>query len=385
MKKSYKIAFITSFDPEDRRAWSGSIHYIAESLKKHVGEIENLGPVPIPFERIKMMVSKNIRRITGKISYPDRSVAASMHYARIFERKLERKKYDFIVAPAASVEIANIETRVPIVYISDATFNIVKNDYSIFSTLSEKTLEDQERLERQSIEKSSLCVYPSKWAANSAIEDYKADKNKVKVIQFGANLDSVPEKELVTNKKIDDKIRMLFLAKEWDRKGGQTAFDTLLALESIGIEAELTILGVTPPKHIKHRNLKVIHYLNKNIQNERTKFNEILLKSHLLLLPTKTECFGLVFCEANAYGLPVFTRGVGGISSIVKNGINGFLHGKNESGTEFAKSIFNATRDKLIYSNLNKNSRKRFEEKLNWDFFGKELKRNLDKLTYGET
>ena len=378
--KSYKIAFITSFDPEDRRAWSGSIHYIAESLKKHAGSVDFLGPVPIPFERVRKMVAKNISRITKKISYPERSLSASKYYAKVFEKELRKKDYDFIVAPAASVEIANIKTDIPIIYISDATFNLVKNDYPIFSTLSKKTLKDQESLEKQSIAKASLCVYPSHWAADSAINDYRADKRKVKTIQFGANLDLTPERELVTNKRIENKIKMLFLAKEWGRKGGQTAFETLLALENMGIEAELTILGVTPPDDIKHKNLKVIPYLNKNIQNERDIFNEILLNSHLLILPTKAECFGLVFCEANAYGMPIFTRDVGGIPSIVKNGFNGFLLKKDDNGTEFAKSILNATNNKRFYSDLNRNSRKRFEERLNWDFFGKELKRNLDNL-----
>ena len=52
----------------------------------------------------------------------------------------------------------------------------------------------------------------------------------------------------------------------------------------------------------------------------RQRLEQIVSKSHRLLLPTRAECYGIVFCEANAYGLPVFATRVGGIPTIVKEG-----------------------------------------------------------------
>ncbi len=374
-----KIAFLTSFDPMDRRAWSGSIYYIASAVKKHIGSVDFFGPVTIPFIKLRKKAADLKFKITGKRSYPGRSLSASKYYGSVFEKKLTRKKYDYIIAPAASVELANLKTEIPIIYISDATFSLIKDEYTIFSSLSKKTLKDQEEFEKKAISSSSLCVYPSDWAAHSAIEDYGTKKDKVVVINFGANLDKTPEFNDVTEKKIDGTLKMLFLAKEWERKGGDTAFETLLALDFMGIDAELTVLGVSPPKNIRHEKLRVVPYLNKNNRDEREEFNKILHESNLLLLPTKKECYGIVLCEANSYGLPVFTTDTGGISSIVKNGINGFLLPQNATGTDFATLIIKEVL-KGDYSKLNMNSRLSFENRLNWDHFGIDLKKYLNKI-----
>ena len=46
--------------------------------------------------------------------------------------------------------------------------------------------------------------------------------------------------------------------------------------------------------------------------------------SDILLLPTQAECAGIVFVEASAYSMPIFTHDTGGISNYVINGINGY-------------------------------------------------------------
>ncbi|WP_137463714.1 glycosyltransferase, partial [Escherichia coli] len=44
-----------------------------------------------------------------------------------------------------------------------------------------------------------------------------------------------------------------------------------------------------------------------------------------LLLPTIADCYGMVFCEAAAFGLPVVATDTGGVSSIVINERTGIL------------------------------------------------------------
>ena len=50
--------------------------------------------------------------------------------------------------------------------------------------------------------------------------------------------------------------------------------------------------------------------------------------SDLFVLPSLTESFGLVFIEAMSCGLPIVATKVGGIPSIVKNGVNGLIFGQ---------------------------------------------------------
>jgi glycosyltransferase involved in cell wall biosynthesis len=62
---------------------------------------------------------------------------------------------------------------------------------------------------------------------------------------------------------------LLFVGRDWSRKGGDIAFKTLISLCERGVDAELVIVGSTPPPEIKHEKLRVIPYLDKNVPQQR--------------------------------------------------------------------------------------------------------------------
>lgn len=52
---------------------------------------------------------------------------------------------------------------------------------------------------------------------------------------------------------------------------------------------------------------------------------ELYIKSDLFILPSLLEGYGIVFCEALCYGLPVLATNVGAIPEIISHGYNGLL------------------------------------------------------------
>jgi len=216
-------------------------------------------------------------------------------------------------------------------------------------------------------------VYPSEWAAKSAICDYKAEPTKIEIIPFGANLDEPPLANEILSPKQTSSCRLLFVGRDWLRKGGDIAFQTLISLCERGVDAELVIVGSTPPPEIKHEKLRVIPYLNKNIPQQRKQLDELFLNSNFFILPTRAECYGIVFCEANAFGLPVFTTDVGGIPTIIKNGRNGYMLPLSASGEDYANLIGEKFSDKGVYENLVRSSREEYDMRLNWDKWAESL------------
>ena len=178
------------------------------------------------------------------------------------------------------------------------------------------------------------------------------------------------------------RVRILFLAKEWERKGRAIAVDTLQCLTEMVVDAELTVCGVRPPAGIDHPRMTVVPYLDKNVPQDRRRFEQILQASHLLLLPTRTECYGIVFCEANAYGLPVFATRVGGIPTIVNDGRNGYLLPVEAGGKEFAVRIADAISDRDRYRALNQGARDRYEKVLNWDAWGRAVRGAVEEVLH---
>jgi glycosyltransferase involved in cell wall biosynthesis len=184
-------------------------------------------------------------------------------------------------------------------------------------------------------------------------------------IPFGANIEI--EKTLIIPKKIDKNkpINILFLGVDWHRKGGEIVYETFLKLLEAGCNVNLTVCGCIPP--VKHSKVEVIPFLDKNKQHDLTFFIELLHKTHFLFLPSKAECFGVVFCEASAFGIPSITRNTGGISNAVYNGINGYCLEENAKVDDYFTIIQKLIENESEYEKLSLSSRKLYEDKLNWE------------------
>jgi len=89
----------------------------------------------------------------------------------------------------------------------------------------------------------------------------------------------------------------------------------------------------------------------------------------LLIVPSLAECYGCVYCEANAYGLPALARDTGGVSEIIKDGINGLLLKSNEQPEDFALRWLNIWCDREKYLSLSLNAHVEFEKRLNYEVF----------------
>ena len=87
----------------------------------------------------------------------------------------------------------------------------------------------------------------------------------------------------------------------------------------------------------------------------------LLHEANLLLLPSRTESFGLVALEAMASGVPVIASDVGGLPEVVEHGVTGFLApvGAVEKMAEYAVEILS---DCSVCRTFSKAARKRAVE-----------------------
>ncbi len=367
-----KIAFLTATNARDKKVRSGTLYYMGQALQKHCGDVYYLGPLNTKMEKLARWFNNvSIKLFKKNYSY-EHSILLSKSYARIVKRKLREESFDLIFAPVASTEIGFLNTEIPIVYTADATFALISDYYPDYFT-GQIVLSRMESdfIEKSAIQKADLILYPSKWAAQSAIRDYKSNKSKVHIIPFGANIDEAPSKNIIKGKKKSGNCKLLFLGVDWKRKGGEIAFETLLELDKMGFIAELTVCGCVPPEDCVHDRMTVIPFLDKNDEVQSKKLNELFFNSDFLLLPTRSEAYGVVFCEANAFGLPVITTDTGGVSSVIESGRNGFMLPIGATGIDYAELIKDIYVDDDKYYELVLSSREIFDEKLNWDSWAK--------------
>ena len=365
-----RIAYVTSNDPRDRRSWSGTHYYMAQALQRHCGDLVPIGPIKPGSLLLKKVLQKGLKLLTGKTYLYTHTVALSKQLANIVTKRMADQDFDLIFAPAASAHIAYLETDLPVVYLSDATFAAIVNYYPEFSGVLKSCIHEGNEIEQMAIDRASLLLYSSSWAAESARQDSTPEQAKVHVLPFGANLEAAPPAEAIMSRRPSGICKLLFVGVDWEKKGGALAFETLVELERLGVAADLTIVGCTPPKEYRHKNVSFIPFLNKNDPSQRQQLHKLYVDSDFFLLPTRADCSPIVLCEANAFGLPGIATDTGGISDIIKNGENGYLLPLHARANEYARTIAELYRNQERYLELRRNSRASFDLRLNWDSWG---------------
>ncbi|MEC4806947.1 MAG: glycosyltransferase family 4 protein [Jaaginema sp. PMC 1079.18] len=351
------------------------------ALQRRDIELVNLGFPRYP-NTLHSQIEKKLRSAVSLFQSPAASIFTESTRYKNFDARVEKQlrdaPCDAVIAPVASSELNFLETNVPIVYVTDATPRLIYDYYHIPETPAEFAIYEQREV--IALLKSKLLIYSSNWAANSAMTSYNAPKNKVKVIPFGANIESAPTLKEIEAKFKPSRWRLLFVGVSWERKGGIIAYETLLSLLERGVDAELTIMGCTPPAEIQHERLTVIPFLNKNNPGDRDRFNQMFLQSHFLVFPTRADCSPIATCEANAFGLPVIASNTGGLPTIIKNGKNGYSLPLEARGQEYADAIAQQITDDRTYENLVLSSRHEYDTRLNWDAWATSIQQAISEM-----
>ena len=377
--KQIKVGFLSSHNYFDRNAWSGGVYRMYQALKSKGFQMVNLGNPEKPslMQKVKNRLQpKKAPAIIGSEQY----IEENKQFADQIQSQLQKNPCDVIFAPVASREVSLLNSSVPVIYMSDATPELIKETYNLYPDEAGFLVADQQ--EKAAISTATKMVYPSEWVANSAINYYQANPEDIKVVTFGANVDPdvIPTVDQTLEKCQYQQCRLLFIGKDWHRKGGDIAFETLEILNKMGIDSELTFLGCIPPEGFQHEKMTVIPFLNKNIPKQQQQFSQLLLQSHFLLFPTRADCSPFVICEANAFGLPVITTDVGGIPTIINNGKNGYTLPLSATGKDYGNLITENFSDRSHYQQLVRASRQEYETRLNWDKWADSVSQVIENL-----
>ncbi len=380
-----KIAYATNFDPSDIHHWSGTGFSIWNSLKKKGVDVDFATSVKLPKSTRLLLDFKNkfYSRVLKRQFLPDRDLSfAKIHSKEIFIQISKIKNIEAILTPW-NPGVAFVPKGIPLITYSDATFNALINHNAHFKNLCHESRSNGNIIEEAAFNRASACVFASNWAATSAIRDYNLNPDKVYVVPFGANLQHPPSLEKVKNDIISrdsGSIKLLFIGVEWERKGGKVAVDITRRLNEMGIPTHLTIIGLSPEISLCEKEYVTVQgFLSKASGGEEHILNE-LARSHFLIVPSVAECYGLVYAEASACGVPAIARDVDGVPSVVRNNKNGHRFGLNASHSEIADWIANTFRDINEYRRLALSSRQEYDQRLNWNVAGASLEKIIQKV-----
>lgn len=376
-----KLSFATTSPTIDVLNWSGTEYYMAKSLSKYF-EMDYITDVKAP-----VFTLASIRKMCLYLQREGHYlVERSPEVAKVYAKQIETRMspdVDAIFSPS-SILLAYLKTNKPKVFYTDATFASILNYYDDTRKYCKQTVKEALALEKLALQNCDLAIYASDWAAQSAIDNLGADTAKIRVVPFGANLSEVPSIQVVQNaitKRSRDICKILFVGVDWERKGGKIVFDTVKRLNSMGLKTEMHIVGLDNLPEALSASFVVNHgFLNKNRKEDFERFSQILSTSHFMFVPSSAEAYGLMFCEASAYGIPSISSKTGGITTALRDGVNGRTFDLGTDPEVFAHYIYEIFNDRDAYEKLALSSYQEYLDRLNWDIAGKTMKNYLESL-----
>lgn len=382
--KGIKIAFVPGSYTRRRTqgSWMIAHKYMIQALEKHCGEVYNIGQISL---KVDLLMGRILNIVTRTVFKKRLLSTLSFHIARkygyVASQRLAKIPADVIIVPGGGAAcVAFLETNVPIIMIEGAPFASWYNNFPPTSNFLKRSYYEANVLQELALKKASFILNPSEWAVNSVMENYHIERRKVRVLPYGANIDNPPPLDAILAQRQLNNCRLLFVGADWKRKGGEIAFETLVKLEEMGIQAELIVCGCVPPASFSHERMKVIPFLDKHDARQYQELQNLFMTANFFLLPTRQDLFGFVFCEASAFGLPSIATNTGGVAGAVKDGENGFLLPLSAGGAEYADVIASIHRDKQRYAELVRSSRTAFDERLNWDAWAIEINKIIREI-----
>ena len=224
----------------------------------------------------------------------------------------------------------------------DSTTSQVLDSYGTGEQIAARYQHAVLQRERRAYQQAGAIVCMCQWAADSVIADYGIDPAKVHVVPGGANLDEaqlsqLPPAVLPPPPSAAQPLRLGFLGKEWQRKGGPFLLQLADALQQRGIPTVIRAIGPNPARLPAHPALQPLGFIHK--QSDTARFVAELRSWHFGTLFSEVEAFGISNRECLRLGVPVLAHAIGGIASSLPDAGCGHLFAAHPSAAEVADWI----------------------------------------------
>jgi glycosyltransferase involved in cell wall biosynthesis len=369
-----RLAYVTVGAATDVHEWSGLNAAIRASLVAQGCIVSDVDRLSASYP-LHLRLRKRVLAQFGVTYALDRSPFAASRRSQLASGQIARLNGVDAVVATGTTAVSQLDRGLPLALWADATYHSLRTTYPEYAAYSRASIEEGERLERAALERATLLCYASQWAADDAVDYYRQPRQKVRVIEFGANAESPFVDEAAAAAAVASRppspIGFAFIGMDWVRKGGNLAVEIVRGLNDAGIASVLTIAGCRPPAEVAALPfVRCLGFLSKKSAPDRERLDDLWRGSHFLLLPTLAECFGLVFAEAAAFALPSISRDVGGVRSAVIEGRTGLLMPADAGAPAYCDAIRALVRDQTRYRAMALAAYQDFQQRLNWRVAG---------------
>lgn len=366
-----RVAFVTLYDATDITMMSGTGYHISRGLVRHGIPIDLIGPLRKQHHPINIIRHAFQRTLLGRNDHPQRDSGFLRHFSGQVSERIKRSNKIDIVFASGGLPVSYLETDLPLVVWTDCTFANLLNYYPKYTNLSARTIRDGHAAERSLYARCDRAVFTSRWAMESAVHDYGLDPRRATVISRGANVSAIGSERALRERlgsRPRHRCELLFIGKDWARKGGDIAIETTRELNRRGIGARLTVIGSGGKiAGVDPGQVRLLGCFSKHSPGEAERFVQVIDESDFVIIPTRAEAYGISYLEAAARGVPALGTRTGGVAESIRHGVSGLVLEHADQASAYADEIERLHRDERAYSDLSLSAYRDHTERTSWD------------------
>lgn len=181
---------------------------------------------------------------------------------------------------------------------------------------------------------------------------------------------AISEKE-IQERSQKKELRILFLGNLIERKGLYTLLEAIRSLPHSNFQLDIIGSLTSEPKYVKQiqefitkNHLSSFIFLHGSLNNQP--LIDKLKSTHILVVPSSYEGFGIVYLEGMCFGLPAIGTTAGAAGEIIEDGVTGYLIQPGDAqGLASRLEVLNEKRDLLVQMSLA--ARNRYLRQPKWD------------------
>lgn len=196
----------------------------------------------------------------------------------------------------------------------------------------------------------------------------------------------ISESEIEERARQPGSLCLVFLGNLIPRKGLHWLLAALSRLRDMPFRLDVVGDESRDPAYARQiRELVERHSLQERVQFwgavDENALQEILRRSHLLVVPSTYEGFGIAYLDGMRYGLAILASTSGGAGELVTEGVEGYLIQPGDVST-LANRLQELHRDRMRLTQMGIAARKRFEQHPTWSESAAKIRQFLLNLTH---
>jgi glycosyltransferase involved in cell wall biosynthesis len=378
-----KLLYTCADRADDPLHWSGTVVNCRRALETAGVELAVFDRIPFECPPALRALHQLHKRLGLKTHHIDLEPAVLRRAAERIATRFAEGDCDAVFCPGTGVPVhAYLPAGIPIFTYLDATKRSWVEAYFGLHTLCDRSRRHLDTVDRLCLHDHTLTFFSSDWAQQEAERDYDVSLDRTAVVPFGANLTQAPSRFEVAALILgrgNEPFRLLFVGKEWARKGGPDALALVQALRDRGLVAVLDIVGCTPALTPEQHVFARAHgFIDHSTTAGAEQFHALLGASHVLVFLSRAEAYGIALCEAAAFGVPAYALRVGGIPTIIRHSENGWLGNVPFDVNEAAATLADVCNSPTAYGHIALGARMDYETRLNWQTAGRSLRTHME-------